>query len=143
MSTNCKDCLSNAALADMIREIFKVEFEKQQVNLLSVISGNLEITRKEIKEVKEQMGCFRESLEFTQATLEAKIKTTEDHLEILKRKVKDFTEVVDPRYVADKLIELEDRSRRKNLWIDGITEDFKETWEQTKYKVKKFILEER
>ena len=144
MSANksCKDCLSNTALADMIRGIFKEEFEKQQVSLLAVISGNLEITRKEIKEVKEQVSSFQESLEFTQATLDAKIKTADEHLEILKRKVKDFTEAMDPRYVNDKLIELEYRSRRDNLRVDGIAEEFKETWEQTKEKIKKFIKED-
>ena len=34
---------------------------------------------------------------------------------------------VDPNYVLDKLAELEDRSRRNNLRIDGITEEKGET----------------
>ena len=56
----------------------------------------------------------------------------------MKQKEKKVTETIDPRYVADKLIELEDRSRRENLRVDGIKEEFKETWEQTK--AKKSIL---
>ena len=34
-------CLSKERLTTLIREIFRVEFEKQQKNLLNLISGNL------------------------------------------------------------------------------------------------------
>ena len=45
-------CLSKERLTTLIREIFRKEFEKQQKNLLNLISGNLEITMKEIKSIK-------------------------------------------------------------------------------------------
>ena len=35
--------LSKESLTTLIREIFREEFEKQQKNLLNVISGNLKI----------------------------------------------------------------------------------------------------
>ena len=38
--------LSIESLTTLIREIFREEFEKQQKNLLNVISGNLKITIK-------------------------------------------------------------------------------------------------
>ena len=37
------NCLSKESLTTLIREIFREEFEKQQKNLLNVISGNLKI----------------------------------------------------------------------------------------------------
>ena len=47
-------CLSEERLTTLIREIFRVEFEKQQKNLLNLISGDLEITMKEIKSIKTE-----------------------------------------------------------------------------------------
>ena len=45
-------------------------------------------------------------------------------------RIRDIYEYqVDPNYVLAKLAELEDRSRRNNLGIDGINEEKGETWE--------------
>ena len=35
---------------------------------------------------------------------------------------------LDPEYVHNKLVDLEDRSRRNNLRIDGIKEKVRESW---------------
>ena len=66
-------CLSEERLTTLIREIFREEFEKQQKNLLNVISGNLEITMKEIKSIKTEMNDFKKSIEFTENVLEEKV----------------------------------------------------------------------
>ena len=47
--------------------------------------------------------------------------------------------MLDPDYVMEKLIELEDRSRRNNLRIDGISEVSHETWEMCEDSVKDLI----
>ena len=47
-------CLSEERLTTLIREIFREEFEKQQKNLLNLISTDLEITMKEIKSIKTE-----------------------------------------------------------------------------------------
>ena len=47
-------CLSEERLTTLIREIFREEFEKQQKNLLNLISADLEITMKEIKSIKTE-----------------------------------------------------------------------------------------
>ena len=50
--------------------------------------------------------------------------------------MKEFTEdLLDLNLASDKLIELEDRSRRNNLRVDGITEQPNETWKEYKEKV--------
>ena len=46
--------LSEERLTTLIREIFREEFEKRQKNLLNLISGDLEITMKEIKSIKTE-----------------------------------------------------------------------------------------
>ena len=66
-------CLSEERLTTLIREIFREEFEKQQKNLLNLISGNLEITMKEIKSIKTEMNDFKKSIEFTENVLEEKV----------------------------------------------------------------------
>ena len=47
--------------------------------------------------------------------------------------------MLDPDYVMEKLIELEDRSRRNNLRIDSISEVSHETWEMCEDSVKDLI----
>ena len=59
-------------------------------------------------------------------------RIVEDELKNLKLNVvtkKDLT------HIRQKLIELEDRSRRNNLRIDGIPESYKETWDDCENKV--------
>ena len=48
---------------------------------------------------------------------------------------------VDPEYVTNKLIDLEDRSRRNNLRIDGISESRNETWEECEEEIQKVFNE--
>ena len=56
-----KTCLSEESLATLIRD-----FEKQQKNLLNLISGNLKITMKKIKSIKTEMNDLKKSIEFTE-----------------------------------------------------------------------------
>ena len=55
-------CLSEERLTTLIREIFREGFEKQQKNVLNLISGNLEITMKEIKSIKTEMNDLKKSI---------------------------------------------------------------------------------
>ena len=49
-------CLSEERLTTLIREVFREGFRKQQKILLNLISGNLDITMKEIKSIKTEMN---------------------------------------------------------------------------------------
>ena len=52
-------------------------------------------------------------------------------------------DLLDPDFVTEKLIELEDRSRQKNLRIDGVEEKTpNETWDVCEEKVQSIIKEE-
>ena len=48
---------------------------------------------------------------------------------------------VDPEYVTNKLIDLEDISRRNNLTIDGISKSRNETWEECEEEIQKVFNE--
>ena len=58
-------CLSKVRLSILIRRIFREELEKQQKNLLNLISGNLEIVMKEIKAIKSEMNGLKAVLHFS------------------------------------------------------------------------------
>ena len=71
-------CLSEERLTTLIREIFREEFEKQQKILLNLISGNLDITMKEIKSIKTEMN-----IEFSQNVLKEKVQKCQEKAEHL------------------------------------------------------------
>ena len=46
---------------------------------------------------------------------------------------------IDLDYANDRLPELQDRSRRNNLRVDGVTEEKGETWEDSEKKVPEIL----
>ena len=122
----------------LIKKILKKEFAKQEKNISNLINGNFEITMKEIKksqdeikDLRKEITEFKESLEFTENELHGKIKKLEEKHESIKKTVDEiYNSQVDSDFVYDKLIDLEDRSRRNNLRIYGISESKYETWEK-------------
>ena len=60
----------------------------------------------------------------------------------LEEKVDEiFDYQIDPDEVEKKLTNLEDRSRKNNLQIDGVAEENGETWDDCERKVKKIIMD--
>ena len=115
-------CLSEEKLTTLIREIFKEKFEKQG-NLLNLVSCNLEITMKETKSIKTEMNDLKKSIEFTENVLEEKVQKCQEKAEHLDERIREINEwQLDPEYIHNKLVDLEDRCRRNNLRIDGIKE---------------------
>ena len=53
---NGNTCISEERLTVLMKKIFAEELEKQQQNLLKLISGNFEITMKEIKNIKSEVN---------------------------------------------------------------------------------------
>ena len=48
---------------------------------------------------------------------------------------------MNPEYVTNKLIDLEDRSKRNNLRIGGILESRNDTWEEREEEIRKVFIE--
>ena len=123
-------CITGERLQILIKNIFAEEFQKQEKNLFNIISGNFEITMKEIKDLKADLSDFTDSLKFTENVIEKKVEKLETELDNLEDKVQDIWEYqIDQDYIQHKLIELEDRSRQSNIRIDDIKEEKGETWE--------------
>ena len=91
----------------------KILQKSQKKSIINIISGNFEITMKEIKDLKAEVSDLKDSLEFTENVIEKKVEKLETELDNLEDKVQDIWDYqIDPDYklIQHKLIELEDRS---------------------------------
>ena len=88
------------------------------------------------------MNDLKKSIEFTDNVLEEKVQNIKEKAEHLDERIREIYEwQLDPEYVHNKLVELEDRSRRNNLRIDGIKEEVGESWEDCEAEVEKLFRE--
>ena len=102
--------------------------------------GRLDRMSEEIQDKNERLEKFNKetvdlktSLETSQEIFEKNFQKVNDNLSKQKQKLKeDINELwKDNDQLCERLKDLEDRSRRDNLMIDGIAEVQNEMWEQT------------
>ena len=119
-----------------IRRIFQEEFEVHERKINDMIKCNMELADNRLHKISIEVFGTTKSLEFTQNKLERELKPVKKNITKIKSEMKEFTEdLLDLNLASDKLIELEDRSRRNNLRVDGITEQPNQTWKEYKEKV--------
>ena len=128
---NKHTCISEERLTTLIKEIFREEFQNQEKNIMNIISGNHKIYMDEIKNIKKDVEELKDSIEHTEDVVDLKIKKVEEKIEHLKENFKNNVE--------NKPIELEDRSRRENIRVDGLIEEEGETWDATEIKVSNLL----
>ena len=88
------------------------------------------------------MNYLKKSIEFIENVLEEKVQKCQEKGEHLDEQIREIYEwQLDPEYVHNKLVDLEDRSRRNNLRIDGIKEKVGESWEDCEAEVEKLFRE--
>ena len=141
--------LFNEENMKVIRNIFKKEFEKPEKNIRNLISANFKITMEEIKisedEIKnlgKEICDLTSSLEFSGNVLKKKVKKLEERCENMETELQEFyNNQIDPEYVYNKLVDIEDRSRRCNLRIDGVTKREGEIWEQCEDEIQNVFKE--
>ena len=99
----------------------------------------------EIHGLKNEINDLRKSLEFTQNNLEGKVDNVEKKK--MKKLDSDIQEIyehqINPKYVQDKLTELEDRFCRNNVKIDEIKETKGEMWNDCEEKVQDMLEKNR
>ena len=71
-ATKCT-CISQERLTELIKSIFKEEFEIQQKNIVTLISGNFEITMQEIKKVNDEINELKTIIEHTDEVLQERM----------------------------------------------------------------------
>ena len=68
-------------------------------------------------------------MEFTQGQLNDEIAIVKNDISQIKSDIREMEDdLLDPYDVSNKLVEMEDRSRRNNIRFDGLVENAKETW---------------
>ena len=88
------------------------------------------------------MNDLKKSIEFTESVLEEKVQKCQEKADHLDERIREIYEwQLYPEYIHNKLVDLEDRSRRNNLRIDGIKEKVGESWEDCKTEVEKLFRE--
>ena len=125
-------------------------FRSHENSIMQLISGNTTLTNQRLDNLKKEIADLKESLEFTQEKAEEKfsksnekITSMERNLFILKKEI-EVIQTTKPSWaieIENKLVGLEDRSRRKNLRINGIKEGKNETWEECEERVNCFLEE--
>ena len=89
--------ISEVRLKTQMKKIFKEEFEKQQKNLLNLISGNFDITMTEIKKVQNDINELKASLEHTGTVLQEEVAKVEKKVEKLQEQNNELWDYqVDP-----------------------------------------------
>ena len=123
-----------------MKKIFAEELEKQQQSLLKLISGNFEITMKEIGNIKSEVNELNKSIEFTEEILEGKVQNMQRKVSRLEEKIEEIYDYqIHPEKVEKKLTDLEDRCRGNNLQIDTVAEENCEGWDDCERKVKEIF----
>ena len=112
-------------LTTLTEKIILRALDEQQKNLFNIISGNFEISKQQIAELKKE--------NVTENVLEDKVARVEQNLGDIENRIHEMYDYhLDPSFIEDKLIDLEDRSRQNNLRVDGSKERPNETWEDCK-----------
>ena len=100
----------------------------------------METAYQRLNKISDEVVELTKSVEFTQAEVKEEVASIKDKLNQVKPEIQELGEdVLDPDYVTNKLIELEDRSWSNNVRIDRIEEQEYETWDREEEKVQKVI----
>ena len=100
----------------------------------------MEAVNVRLNKISEEVDEIKKSLEFTQNKFDEEFAIIKSNIKKVKSDMKEITEdLLDSDKVSSKLIELEDRSLRNNLRIDGIAEDQNESWHECEEKVLEVI----
>ena len=133
-----KDSMINEdkRLIELIGKVFKEEFAQQEKNISNLVSGNFSITKQQTEEVKKEQLDLRKSIEFTENQLEEKVNNGKNKLVDIEQRIEEIYDYqIDLDHVKQKLIDLDDRSRRNNLRVDRILETLEDTWEDCEEKL--------
>ena len=132
---------NNEDLLETIRKIVREELEDHQEKVSEVIKSQLTNTNERLDKISQEVVEITKSLEFTQEELHDGLANVKNDIKKLQTDLREIEDdLLDPTFVVEKLTELEDRSRRNNVRIDGIPETPNENWENCEKKVRKLLI---
>ena len=110
------------SLSVIIRQIIKEELAAHEQIIKALTNSNMKATNERLDKKATKLGELSKSLEFTQSRLDEELANVKKDITKLENNIKSIEkDLLDPDDVSAKLIELEDRSRRNNLRIDGLS----------------------
>jgi hypothetical protein len=139
-STTIKKKMAKITIAQM-----KEFMDLHENTILKIFNDKIErleakifIMQEENKTLKTEVCELKKSMEFINEKYERVLTETKKNLPTSNEKNKNI-KIFENEDIKDKMAELEDRSRRNNLRINGIDESLNETWEQSEKKVQEFL----
>ena len=92
-----------------------------------MLKSQLENTNGRPEKISKEVLEITKSLEFTQGQLNDEIAIVKNDISQIKADMREMeNDLLDPYDVSNKLVKMEDRSRRNNLRFDGLVENPKE-----------------
>ena len=108
---------------DKIKELFESMFKKHEENRTQIVAANLKIINDQLENMDKKINDFQYSLEFTEKEIKQEIVTIKENQKTESSQLKE------------KICEMEDRSRRNNIRVEGVAESENENWATTKEKL--------
>ena len=105
------------SLFDITRNIVREEFKIHKSNIKELINSNVNKTTARLDKLSAEIVDLTASLEFTQKKIDKELFQVKKEIKNLKTEVKAIEDdLLNADEVSAKLIELEDRYRRNNLF---------------------------
>ena len=92
-----------------------------------IIKSQLRNTNERLDNISQEVVEITKSLEFTQEELHDGLANVKNDIKKIQIDLSEINDLLNPIFVMEKLTELEDRSRRNNVRMDGIPETSNET----------------
>ena len=77
-------------LTTLIEKTITRALDEQQKNLFNIISGNFEISKQQIAELKKEINELRQSIEHTENVLEDKVTRVQENLGHTENRVQEM-----------------------------------------------------
>ena len=130
-------------LLETIKTIVKDKLTADKAIIKKLINSNMKSTNERLDKLSTEMTELTKSLKHSQDQLDDELKTDIDiktDIKNLDSAIKEIEQKIEEcPNINKKLIELEDRSQRNNIPIDGIVETPNETWDECEIKVQKMF----
>jgi hypothetical protein len=123
---------------EQVKEVLKIHEE----SLTRFFMTHVDKLERKVDEVRQENVLLKKRMEEVEKYTEVSSDIIEEKIKELELNKTDENRAITSNMLENiqaKVSDLEDRSRRNNLRVGGITECNGETWEQTEEKLKKMI----
>ena len=122
-----------------LKKSFRTEIKDSEKSIMSIISANFSMNQQRLDSISAELVGVIKSLEFTENELKGEMSRMKEKIYALEVKTKDAHP--DFKVMKEKLEDLEDRSRRNNIRVDGVMDVAGESWEDSERKVHEILMQ--